>query len=546
MALPAETLHPPQKRVEKIPAKLKLQQGQAALRQRNTAAYARVSTELEEQQSSYESQISYYTDKIMANKEWRFAGIYADEGISGTQAKKRPQFQKLIRDCRAGKIDIILVKSISRFARNTVESLQYIRELKELGVAVIFEKENINTMEADGETYITLQSCMAQAESESISENVKWGKRRAYADGKVTYHYKKWYGYERGEDGQPQPIPAQAEVVREIFNNFLLGHSAKQIADSLNGRGIHRKDGETLWHASQILNILSSERYAGDVLLQKTYVKNCLTKEVVKNNGELPQYYITNAHAAIVDRGIYNRAQEELARRTSKRAKVDKPCTTGKSKHSAKFALTDLLVCGECGTAYRRCTWVKNGQKKVVWRCISRLEHGKKYCQNSPTIEESRLHDAITAAIREFTSGRAALLVMLQGSFDVALGADGDESVSVLRHRKKELEKAMLDLAGTLTGENEIEQYAAQFQDMRRRAAEIDEKIATAEKDDREQEAQSGQARALADALAAAPLEVREFDNDLVRQLVEVIQVVDENCIRVRFKDGRVVARGLG
>jgi len=314
------------------------------------AAYCRVSTDEEEQESSYEAQIGYYTEKINANSKWQMAGIFADEGISGTQAKKRPEFLKMIRLCKQRKIDLILTKSLSRFARNTVDSLKYIRELKALGIAIVFEKENLNTLETDTEMMITMMSCFAQAESESISKNVAWGIRQSFKNGNVPIQYARLLGYRKGADGLPEIVPEEAEIVREIFRKYLDGASMEQIADSLNNMGLTTKGSGSPYRKITIQRILTNEKYTGDALLQKTYITDCITKKSRKNNGELPMYLVKNHHEPIISRADFNRVQEEMARRSAKRVIADKLTKTEQGKYSAKYALSELLICGECGT----------------------------------------------------------------------------------------------------------------------------------------------------------------------------------------------------
>lgn len=256
------------------------------------AAYCRVSTEQEEQQNSYQVQIAYYTDLINRKKEWTLAGIFADEGISGTQAKKRPEFLKMIRLCKKQKIDIVITKSISRFARNTVDCLEYVRQLKDLGIGVIFEKENINTMTMTSEFMIALYGSFAQAESESISKNVSWGKQKAYAEGKVAFQYSKLLGYQKGADGKPEIVPDEAETVHLIYELFLDGLSFTRIKNALESKGKLTAMGNQIWSESNIKSILKNEKYVGDVLLQKTFTADCITKKVVKNNGERPMYLV--------------------------------------------------------------------------------------------------------------------------------------------------------------------------------------------------------------------------------------------------------------
>ena len=290
----------------------------------NVAAYCRVSTDQEEQENSYEAQISYYTEKIGKNNDWQMAGIFADEGITGTQAKKRPEFLKMIRLCRQRKIDMVLTKSLSRFARNTVDSLNYIRELKALGIAVIFEKENINTLETDTEMMLTIMSCFAQAESESISKNVSWGIRQSFKNGNVPMQYARLLGYKKGDGGNAEIIPDEAEVVREIYRCYLDGMSMNLIADRLNEKGLTTKGGSSPYRKMVVQRILTNEKYTGDALLQKTYVTDCITKKMRKNNGELPMYLVKNHHEPIISRSDFNRVQEEMARRSAKRTIADK------------------------------------------------------------------------------------------------------------------------------------------------------------------------------------------------------------------------------
>ena len=408
-------MNPSAPKVVTIPAKSELAKGKAIVRQLRVAAYCRVSTDDEEQLTSYEAQKNYYTDKIMNNKEWTMAGIFADEGITGTSARKRPEFIRMIRLCRQKKIDVVLTKSISRFARNTVDCLNYIRALKALGIAIIFEKENINTLETDSEILITMLGAFAQAESESISANVRWGKRQAMREGKVSFQYSKLYGYKRGEDNKPQIIPEQAEVVRRIFNAFLAGDSLRLIKEALETNGAKSNSGDAAWSVSTIQGILRNEKYCGDAILQKTYISDCISRKVVKNNGQLPKYLIQNNHEGIIDRQTFDAVQAEIARRAGTKAASQKKCVSGLACYSSQYALTERLVCGECGTLYRRCTWSRNGKKRIVWRCISRLEYGTKYCKDSPTIDEAPLQSAILAASRLSMPSKPLASVFISG-----------------------------------------------------------------------------------------------------------------------------------
>ena len=403
------------------------------------AAYCRVSTDQEEQESSYEAQISYYTEKIVKNAEWQMAGIFADEGISGTQAQKRPEFLKMIRLCRQRKIDIILTKSLSRFARNTVDSLKYIRELRELGIAVISEKENINTLTAESEMLITIMLCFAQAELESISKNVSWGIRQSFKSGNVPMQYARLLGYRKGDDDKPEIVPEEAEVVKEIYRFYLDGMSLNMIVDRLNEKGLTTKGGNSPYRKEVVQRTLTNEKYTGDALLQKTYVTDCITKKTRKNNGELPMYLVKNHHEPIISRTDFNRVQEEMARRSAKRVIADKLTKGEQGKYSAKYALSELLICGECGEHYRRVTWTAKGFKEIKWRCISRIQYGKKKCHNSPTIDEQALHKAIVNAINEFCEVKDDVSKVLRESISEVLDPNQNGSVQAAQQRIDEL-----------------------------------------------------------------------------------------------------------
>ncbi len=325
-----------------IPAKAQTEINRSKYQQLRVAAYCRVSTAEEEQQNSYQVQIAYYTDLINRKKEWTLVNVFADEGISGTQTKKRTEFNRMIRMCKNKKIDLVITKSISRFARNTVDCLEYVRQLKDLGIGVIFEKENINTLTMTSEFMISLYGSFAQAESESISKNVSWGKEKAYREGKVQFQYKYLLGYKKGADGKPEIVPEDAEIVRMIYKLFLDGYSMRHIKKVLEGGGYLTATGKKTWNESLISSILKNEKYVGDALMQKTYTLDCITHKVVKNHGERPMYLVTDHHDPIVDRDTFNRVQQELARRISKR-KISDKTVTEQGKYSSKYALTDDL-----------------------------------------------------------------------------------------------------------------------------------------------------------------------------------------------------------
>lgn len=391
------------------------------------AAYCRVSTKQEEQLNSYENQVEHYTHRINSEKDWQLEGIYADKGISGTSVKKRDEFNRMIRRCKQGKIDMIITKSIARFARNTVDCLKYVRTLKDLGVDVYFEEQGIHSNQPGAEFYITIYGSIAQSESENISANVKWGKAQSAKEGKVNFHYQNFLGYRKGTDGKPEIVPEEAEAIRLIYDLFLAGNSLSGIAHKLEKRGILSPAGKEKWQLSTVRSILSNEKYKGDAIINKTYITDCISKKVRTNNGERPKYYVENSHPAIIDSATFGRVQEELARRSGKHKVKQVGTKTEQGKYSSKYALTELLICGECKTPYRRCTWTASGKKKIVWRCINRLDYGKKYCHNSPSIEESVLQKAIMEAIMKIAIQNTDVMNTLKLHIGMGLTGENEE-----------------------------------------------------------------------------------------------------------------------
>ena len=326
-----------------IPAKVETPQEQEKKRHLRVAAYCRVSTDSEEQLSSYENQLAYYTEKIMKEPGWTMAGVFADEGITGTSTCKRKAFLRMIRQCRQGKIDMILAKSVSRFARNTVDTLNFTRELRGLGIPVIFEEQNINSIYPESEFLITLHGAFAQAESESTSSRVRWGKRQSMKSGRAIMQYKWLLGYEKGPDGKPAIVPEQAEIVRFIYDRYLAGDTLQGIKETLEAQRHLTAAGNTTWTTVNIRSILTNEKYCGDVLLQKTFIQDCISKKVIPNTGQLPKYLIQNHHEGIISRETFDAVQLEMARRRTQSGRTKKSAPTGRGKYSGKYVLSNLL-----------------------------------------------------------------------------------------------------------------------------------------------------------------------------------------------------------
>ena len=520
----------------------------ASKRQLRVAAYCRVSTDDEEQLTSYEAQKNYYTDKIMTNKEWTMAGIFADEGITGTSARKRPEFLRMIRQCKQGKIDIVLTKSISRFARNTVDCLNYVRALKELGIAVIFEKENMNTLEIDSEILITMLGAFAQSESESISANVRWGIRQAMKEGKATIQYKYLYGYRKGDDGKPEIILDQAEVVRKIYDLFLSGTPVRGIQEYLNANSVPNINGEPKWARSAIDSILTNEKYCGDVLLQKTYIDDCINKKVKKNTGQLPMYLVQNHHEGIISRETFDAAQAELSRRNAGRSPSKKNAPTGRSRYSSKYALSDRLYCGECGTRYQRCTWRnRDGSKRIVWRCVSRVDYGSKYCHDSPTLDEEPLHRAVLAAINSTVKDKNNIVYNLKAAMEKELAPAAGQQLS-LSEIDNQLEQLNIEFSKVLAEASESgdqSAYSGRFREIMQKQATL-----KAQRDEIQRMlAESGKAAAhiaqCRQAAESTPATITEWDEALIRQVVESVTVETGSEIIVSLKSGASIHQKL-
>ena len=522
--------------VKIIPAVVKPIEKTNKYKQLRVAAYCRVSTEQEEQQNSYNVQIAYYTDLINRKKEWTLAGIFADEGISGTQAKKRPEFLKMIRMCKKQKIDLVITKSISRFARNTVDCLEYVRQLKDLGIGVLFEKENINTLTMTSEFMIALYGSFAQAESESISQNVSWGKQKAFAEGKVSFQYKHLLGYRRGADGKPEIVPEEAETVRMIYELFLDGYSLTDIAKRLTLLERKTAHGKTEWHREIISSILRNEKYVGDALLQKTFRVDCISKKVKKNNGERPMYLVTNHHEPIIDHDTYNRVQQELARRTSKRKISDKTLTE-QGKYTSKYALSELLICGKCGTPYRRTTWAARGKKQVVWRCISRLEHGTKYCTDSPTMKEEKLHKAILRAVNEYLGCRDEIAKILKANIGSVLECQGQQEILNLENRLRELNKARNDLITLIaSGGCDEDKLDSEFAKIFNEEQSINERLKELKQKAKISADTQNKIDSAMEMIEQEKFKLEIFDNIIIRKLIECVKVLSKEELLIIFK----------
>jgi len=429
--------------VRVIPAIRDISSGQAAQAfapKRRVAGYARVSTDSEDQYASYEAQVDYYTSMIKANAEWEFVGIYTDEGISGTSTARREGFKRMIADALAGKIDLIVTKSVSRFARNTVDSLSTIRKLKEHKVEVYFEKEGIRTFDSKGELLITIMSSLAQEESRSISENVKWGRRKRFADGQVTVPFTRFLGYDKGPDGTLVVNAEQAKLVRYIFSLFLQGLTFHGIAKRLGSEGYITVTGKTVWHSSTIQQVLTNVKYKGDALLQKYYIADFLTKKPVVNKGEVPQYYVERNHEAIIAPEVFDLVQKEIKHR-----KGDAESRKGTHLFSGR------IKCGHCGGTYGPKVWhSKDRYRKVVWQCNEKYAQRHETC-TAPNISETELKQLFVKAVNKLIGDKDGII----RGFEAVKGSVFDSSDDEAKLRSLEAERLeIISGMDRLTAEN--------------------------------------------------------------------------------------------
>ena len=501
------------------------------------AAYARVSTEQDEQQNSYEAQVNYYTHYIETHDEWEFAGIFADEGISGTNTRKRDGFNRMMEAALNGEIDLILTKSISRFARNTVDTLQAIRELKEKGVEVRFEKEHIHTLDPKCEVMLTIMSSLAQEESRSISENVRWGRQRSMQNGKVSMPYKRFLGYRKGVDGKIEIDENEAQIIRRIYTMFLDGKTIRYIADVLTEDGIPTPGGKRTWAVSTVKSILSNEKYKGDALLQKTIVVDYLTKKVKKNEGDARQYYISNSHPAIIPPDQFDLVQVELERRSRHGSKL-----------SGKNVLTAKLVCGDCGGYFgHKVFHGKDRYRTDVWYCNQRY-NGDKVCE-TPLLKEYAINKAFLAALNKVLKNKAAY----EALYESELRKLSDTTVLESQRAQAEetLQGALESLQEIIRENTQYKQdqtvYLAKYNAQKDVVDEKKQLLEAAKKAIIEQTAKKEKLRRFMRALALCDGDAREFCDEVFTLAVDRILVErnDKGKLVFCFTDGTEITEHI-
>ena len=514
------------------------------IRKLRVAAYCRVSTELEQQQSSYDIQIEYYTRHIMQNPNWIFAGVFADDGRSATNTFRRDDFNQLMDQCLKGKVDMVITKSISRFARNTVDCISWVRKLKEKNVAVYFEKENLNTLDDSTEMILTILSSQAQEESRAISTNVKWGYARKFEKGESTRQ--RSYGFRKAPTGEMCIVEEEAAVIRNMARWFLDGDSLERIKHRLEDAGIETTTGKKTWSTGTIYNILTNEKIMGDVLLQKTFTADYLTKRRVKNSGQQKQYYVKNHHEAVIPKTVYYKIQEEIARRSSLKKAGTRKGKTAQGVYSSKYALTGIMVCNECGAHYRRTTWAKNGKKVIVWRCINRLEHGTKRCHESPTLKEEVIQEAIMGKLHSLSIDQEEENFLNGVKEDILRAAKvvgGACTEEEIDKTIEELRDQLMDYVGMAAREHGGENWYSDR--MRKLGLQISE-LKKRRESIREQEKIRDEYEYLDQEISRIIGETggatgAEFDNIFIRQIVREIRVISKNKLQIQLRTGMML-----
>jgi len=494
---------------------------------RRAGGYARISTDKEEQKTSYGAQVDYYTKLIKSRPDWEFVKVYTDEGISAVNTKHREGFKEMIADALDGKLDIIITKSVSRFARNTVDALSAIRKLKEKGVEVFFEKEGIYTLDSKGELLITIMSSMAQEESRNISENVAWGHRKRMADGKVSLPYGQFLGYNKGEDGLPMIVEEEAAIVRLIFTLFMEGMTPSTIARRLMKRGIPSPAGKKVWQVSTVRSILTNEKYKGDALLQKKYTEDFLTKKMKVNKGEIPQFYVESSHPYIIEPGEFDAVQAELERRSA----LGRPAGCG-SPFSAK------IVCGECGGWYGSKVWGSNTKyRKVIWRCNDKYK-GDHRCK-TPHVTEAEIKERFLAAWNSITANREELIADCQAAKAVLSDCKAiDAELTVLRREIEVINslsrKTIHEIAHTAADQRVLADRNSEYLERYRVAS---ERIAELEEVKRKRNSRACVLETFLRNIAASPRALTEFDERLWMAAIDKVTVMLDGRLVFQFKD---------
>lgn len=522
--------------VKVIPANIKEQKKQRAKRTR-VAPYCRVSTETVEQKTSYDIQVKAYSEMIEAREDWELVKVFADDGISGTSKNRRDGFNEMVNSALNGEIDMIITKSVSRFARNTVDSLQTIRLLRSKGVDIFFEKESVHTLSQKGDFLITMLSSQAEAESYNISEAVKWGKRKKLKYGQARMSAT-IFGYTRDKKTDEIIfVEEEAETIRLMFRLYLLGYSLKGLTDELEKQGRKKRSGSTKWSTSYCRSILTNEKYCGDWLTQKTYVPDFLTHKSVKNNGNLDQYYYEDHHPGIVSKEMFKQTQLEMERRKS-RLSVGARGTQIKGIYTSKYALSSMLVCKECGNPYSRVHW--SHRDKVVWRCMSRIRYGTRYCHHSPSLEENHLKEEILNALKKLLGSQDEFIKRIMKEYNDLLYEMPDKKN--IKAMKQEIEQLKLDTASKIMeGMNKhmsSEELDEKIEKMAFRAKEIETRIKQVDEKEILAKVYEARRKELEDVLKQLSNVVLDWNEDMLRTIIDKIEIESDTQFNMILKSG--------
>ncbi|MCD3216282.1 recombinase family protein [Clostridium botulinum C] len=504
-------------------------------------AYCRVSTDSDEQLTSYEAQVIYYEEYIKSKPEYEFCGIFADEGISGTNTKKRTQFNKMIESALAGKFDMIITKSISRFSRNTLDILKYIRILKEKGIGVYFEKEHIDTLDSKGEVLITILSSLAQDESRNIFENSRWGIVRRFQQGKVRVNHKRFLGYDKDEDGNLIVNEEQAKVVRRIYREYLSGKGIWSIAKGLEKDKILTGAGKSKWCDSTLQKILRNEKYTGDALLQKTIITHFLTHKRVKNRGEVQQYYVEDSHPAIISKETFQKVQDEIKRRLNLVGYSERT----KSRYTNKYAFSGKIICDNCGSKFRRKRWGScEKYKKYVWLCANHIDNGVKAC-DIKAVDEEKLKAAFVKSINKIIENKEDFIKKLMKNINKVLENKKDDTkLQKINERLEELKEQMMNLVrlNVRSGldnqiyDEEYERLSEEMQQLKEKKMESDNVEATREKGVQK-------VKEIKKVLDGREEIIKKFDEGLFTQKVEQIKVISLVEVEFVYKSGVIIKK---
>ena len=493
---------------------------------RRVAAYARVSTDSDDQENSFDAQKNFYERYIKENPLWEFVGIYADEGISGTSTKGRKEFQRMIEDARAGKIDLIVAKSMSRFARNTLDTLLYIRELKEKGVECYFQKENIYTFDSKGELLITIMSSLAQEESRSISENVKWGIRKSFADGKVYIPHKNFLGYKYDENKNIVIDKETEWIVRLIYKKFLEGKTFRQICNLLMEKGIKSPTGKDRWRDTTVRGILKNEKYYGSAILQKTFIEDFLTHKSKTNNGEVTKYYVKDSHPGIIPKEEWDLVQLELERRHKLRYSF-----------SSKKCFSSKLICVDCGHLYGSKVWHSTDKyKKTIWQCNYKFDKNNKHKCLTPTLNEEEIKRMFIRAYNTMLSSKEEVIANLEEALKIV--SDVKPIIEEIKTTNEEIDKVVKETEDFIYSSLDKETDRKKELELQVKYDDLVKKLKDLEHQKEEKLAKESMINAFIATIKDKKEIVTEFNEELFNVMIEKAIVNRDKSIEFIFNSG--------